>query len=123
MSMEVCKLQFIGEIDLCTFLSVSREKYQKSATQGRLRGASLTEPTACVRDSFAHGGAKESECAEERGHPIARTDGGAPSAINSPEARRETGNPSLQPREQAKPASSALRRGCGLPGIREVTAH
>ena len=45
----VCKLGFVGEIDLCTFLSVSREKYQKSATQGRPPGASLTEPTTCVR--------------------------------------------------------------------------
>jgi len=26
------KLGFIGEIDMCTFLSLSREKYQKSAT-------------------------------------------------------------------------------------------
>ena len=26
------KLEFIGEIDMCTFLSLSREKYQKSAT-------------------------------------------------------------------------------------------
>ena len=29
------ELGFIGEIDMCTFLSLSREKYQKSATQGR----------------------------------------------------------------------------------------
>ena len=29
------KFGFIGEMDICTFLSLSREKYQKSATQGR----------------------------------------------------------------------------------------
>jgi len=89
------KLQFIGEIDLRTFLSVAREKYQKSATQGRPPGASLTEPTTCVRDPFAIGVAKESDRAEDRGHPIARTDGGAPSALSSPEARRGTGKPFL----------------------------
>ena len=33
-------------------------------------------------------GAKESECAEGRGHPTPRTNGGAPSARNKPEARR-----------------------------------
>ena len=93
------KLEFIGEIDMCTFLSLSREKYQKSATQGRPPGASLTEPTTCVRDPFAHKGAKESDCAEGRGQQRARTNGGAPSALSSPEARRGTGKPFLQPRE------------------------
>ena len=90
------KLEFIGEIDMCTFLSLSREKYQKSATQGR--------PPRCLpygthhlraRDPFAIGVAKESDRAEDRGHPIARTNGGAPSALSSPEARRGTGKPFL----------------------------
>ena len=80
---------------MCTFLSLSREKYQKSATQGRPPGASLTEPTTYARDPFAHRGAKESECAEGRGQQRARTNGGAPSALNSPEARRGTGKPFL----------------------------
>ena len=44
-----------------------------------------------ARDPFAIGVAKESNCAEDRGHPIARTNGGAPSALSSPEARRGTG--------------------------------
>ena len=52
---------------MCTFLSLSREKYQKSATQGRPPGASLTEPTTCTRDPFAIGVAKESDRAEDRG--------------------------------------------------------
>ena len=30
------KVEFVGEMNMCTFLSLSREKYQKSATQGRL---------------------------------------------------------------------------------------
>ena len=47
------------------------------------------------RDPFAIGVAKESDCAEDRGHPIARTNGGAPSALTSPEARRGTGKPFL----------------------------
>ena len=108
---------------MCTFLSLSREKYQKSATQGRPPGASLTEPTTCARDPFAHKGAKESECAEGRGYQIARTNGGAPSARNTPETRRRTRKLISHPRESAKPASSALRRGCGPPATREVTAH
>jgi len=87
---------------MCTFLSLSREKYQKSATQGRPQGASLTEPTTYARDPFAHRGAKESECAEGRGHPIARTNGGAPSALTSPEARRRKRKPALHPREWGK---------------------
>jgi len=78
---------------MCTFLSLSREKYQKSATQGRPQGASLTEPTTYARDPFAHRGAKESECAEGRGYQIARTNGGAPSALISPETRRRTRKP------------------------------
>jgi len=57
------------------------------------------EPTTYVRDPFAHRGAKESECAEGRGYPMARTNGGAPSALSSPEARRGTGNPASHPRE------------------------
>ena len=73
---------------MCTFLSLSREKYQKSATQGRPPGASLTEPTTYARDPFAIGVAKESECAEGRGQQRARTNGGAPSARNMPETRR-----------------------------------
>ena len=82
-------MQFIGEIDICTFLSLSREKYQKSATQGR--------PPRCLpygthhlraRDPFAIGVAKESDRAEGRGYQIARTNGGAPSALISPETRR-----------------------------------
>ena len=80
---------------MCTFLSLSREKYQKSATQGRPLGASLTEPTTCARDPFARVGAKESDCAEGRGQQRARTNGGAPSALTSPEARRGTGKPFL----------------------------
>jgi len=88
-------LGFIVEMGLCTSLSVAKEKYQKSATQGRPPGASLTEPTTCVRDPFAIGVAKGSECAEDRGYPIARTNGGAPSALTSPEARRRTGKPFL----------------------------
>ena len=86
---------FIGEIDMSTFLSLSREKYQKSATQGRPPGASLAEPTTYARDFFAHKGAKKSECAECRGQQRARTNGGAPSALSSPEARRGTGKPFL----------------------------
>ena len=86
-------MEFIGEMDMCTFLSLSREKYQKSATQGRPPGASLTEPTTCVRDPFAIGVAKESECAEDRGQQKARTNGGAPSALSSPEARRRKRKP------------------------------
>jgi len=82
------KLQFIGEMDMCTFLSLSREKYQKSATQGRPPGASLTEPTTYARDPFAIGVTKGSECAEGRGQQRARTNGGAPSALNTPETRR-----------------------------------
>jgi len=78
---------------MCTFLSLSREKYQKSATQGRPPGASLTEPTTCARDPFAHKGAKESECAEDRGYQVARTNGGAPSARNTPETRRKKRKP------------------------------
>ena len=80
---------------MSTFLSLSREKYQKSATQGRPPGASLTEPTTYARDFFAHKGAKKSECAEGRGQQRARTNGGAPSALSSPEARRGTGKPFL----------------------------
>ena len=87
---------------MCTFLSLSREKYQKSATQGRHPGASLTEPTTCARDPFAHKGAKESECAEGRGHPMARTNGGAPSALNSPETRRRKRKLVAHPREQGE---------------------
>ena len=45
------------------------------------------------RDPFAHGGAKESDCAEGRGYPIARTNGGAPSARNTPETRRRKRKP------------------------------
>ena len=48
-----------------------------------------------ARDPFAIGVAKESDRAEDRGHPIARTNGGAPSALSSPEARRGTGKPFL----------------------------
>ena len=33
------------------------------------------------------------------------------------------GNPSYNPANRGNPASSALRRGCGPPLIREVTAH
>ena len=73
---------------MCTFLSVAKEKYQRSATQGRPPGASLTEPTTYARDPFAIGVAKESECAEGRGQQRARTNGGAPSARNMPETRR-----------------------------------
>ena len=98
---------------------VPKERHAREAPGGLPYGTHHLR----AHDSFAHGGAKESDCAEGRGHPIARTDGGAPSALISLEARRETGNPSLLPREQADPASSALRRGCGLPVIREVTAH
>jgi len=108
---------------MCTFLSLSREKYQKSATQGRPPGASLTEPTTCARDPFAIGVAKESDCAEGRGHPIPRTNGGAPSARKSPKTRRRKRKFLAHLREQVCPASSALRRGCGLPATREVIAH
>ena len=45
------------------------------------------------RDPFAIGVAKESDCAEGRGHPIPRTNGGAPSALISPETRRRKRNP------------------------------
>ena len=48
-----------------------------------------------ARDPFAHRGAKESECAEGRGYPMPRTNGEAPSALTSPEARRGTGKPFL----------------------------
>ena len=75
------------------------------------------------RDPFAIGVAKESDCAEGRGHPIPRTNGGAPSARNLPKTRRRKRNFLVHPREQVCPASSALRRGCGLPAIREMTAH
>ena len=54
------------------------------------------------RDPFAHRVAKESECAEDRGNPIARTNGGAPSALTSPETRRRKRNPTSHPREQGK---------------------
>ena len=87
---------FIGEIDLCTFLSLSREKYQKSATQGR---GLPYETHRQAHDTFTHKGAKVSECAEGRGYPIARTNGGAPSARNSPETRRGTGKPVARLRE------------------------
>ena len=40
-----------------------------------------------------------------------------------PKRGEERENPSNQPRERGKPASSALRRGCGHPATREVTAH
>jgi len=108
---------------MCTFLSLSREKYQKSATQGRPPGASLTEPTTCARDPFAIGVAKESDCAEGRGHPIPRTNGGAPSARKSPKTRRRKRKFTAHPREQVCPASSAFRRGCGLSATRELPAH
>ena len=70
-----------------------------------------------------HGRAKEADCAEDRGHQTPRTNGGAPSARNKPEARRRTGKPTSHPRERGNPASSALRRGCGHPATREVTAR
>ena len=40
-----------------------------------------------------------------------------------PKRGEERGNPSNHPRERGNPASSALRRGCGPPATREVTAH
>ena len=45
------------------------------------------------RDPFAIGVAKESECAEGRGQQRARTNGGAPSALISPETRRRKRKP------------------------------
>ena len=104
--------------------SPCREKSTKRAPRKRgPQGASLTEPTTCARDPFARKGAKGSECAEGRGQQRARTNGGAPSALNSLETRRRKRKLIAHPREQAKPASSALRRGCGLPSTCEVTAH
>ena len=75
------------------------------------------------RDPFAIGVAKESDCAEGRGHPIPRTNGGAPSARKLPKTRRRKKKCLAHPREQVCPASSALRRGCGLPATRELPAH
>ena len=40
-----------------------------------------------------------------------------------PRRGEERGIPSNHPRERGKPASSALRRGCGHPATREVIAH
>ena len=74
---------------ICVLFSPCREKSTKRAPRkGGPQGASLTEPTTYARDPFAHRGAKESECAEGRGYPIARTNGGAPSARKSSETRR-----------------------------------
>ena len=74
--------------------SPCREKSTKRAPRkGGPQGASLTEPTTYARDPFAHKGAKESECAEGRGQQRARTNGGAPSALSSPEARRRKRKP------------------------------
>ena len=78
------KLQFIGEFFLCTFLSVAKEKYQKNR---HLRESPtvppLRNPPPDLRDSFAHRGAKESDCAHRgakesdcaqgRQDPITRT--------------------------------------------------
>ena len=75
------------------------------------------------RDPFAIGVAKESDCAEGRGYQVPRTNGGAPSARKSPETRRRKRNFLVHPREQVCPASSALRRGCGLSATRELPAH
>jgi len=83
---------------------------------------SLRNPPS-PRDPFAIGVAKESDCAEGRGHPIPRTNGGAPSARIAPETRRRKRKFLAYPREQICSASSALRRGCGLPATREVIAH
>ena len=46
-----------------------------------------------ARDPFAHAGAKRSDCAEGRGQQRARTNGGAPSALNSLETRRRKRKP------------------------------
>ena len=118
------KLQFIEEIDLCTFLSLSREKYQKSATQGRPPGASLTEPTTCVRATPSPSEWRRSLIARkiEDSRGPARTAERRPRSAR-PKRGEERGNPSNHPRERGKPASSALRRGCGPPAIRELTAH
>ena len=75
------------------------------------------------RDPFAIGVAKESDCAEGRGYQAPRTNGGAPSARKSPKTRRRKRKFLAHLREQVCPASSALRRGCGLPATREVIAH
>ena len=109
---------------ICVLFSPCREKSTKRAPRkGGPHGASLTEPTTCARDPFAIGVAKGADRAEDRGHPIARTNGGAPSALSSPETRRRKRKFLAYPREQVCPASSALRRGCGLPATREVIAH
>ena len=44
----------------------------------------LRNPPPDLRDSFAHGGAKEPDRAESRQDPKARTDGRVPFARNSP---------------------------------------
>ena len=44
----------------------------------------LRNPPPDLRDSFAHGGAKESDRAESRQDPITRTAGRVPTARNSP---------------------------------------
>ena len=96
---------------------VPKERHLREAWRPPLRNP------PSPRDPFAQVGAKGSDCAEGRGYPTARTNGGAPSARKSPEARRGKRNHVSHLREQAKPASSALRRGCGHPAAREVTAH
>ena len=89
----VIKWDLSGRL-ICVLFSPCREKSTKRAPRkGGPQGASLTEPTTCVRDPFAHAGAKRSDCAEGRGQQRARTNGGAPSALKSPETRRRKGKP------------------------------
>ena len=109
---------------MCTFLSLSREKYQKSATQGRPPGASLTEPTTCVRATPSPSEWRRGLIARKVGDTRwpARTAERRPRSAR-PRRGEGRGNPSYNPANRGNPASSALRRGCGHPVIREVTAH
>jgi len=109
---------------MCTFLSLSREKYQKSATQGR--------PPWCLPYGTHHLCARPLRPQRGRRGLIARkvedSRGPARTAERRPRSSRpkrgeERGNPSNHSRERGKPASSALRRGCGPPATRELTAH
>ena len=77
------KLQFIGSI-VSLSLHGERKGPKERPVRKKPTVSSLRIHHPHPRDSFAHGGAKESDCANGRQGPITRTDGGAPSARNSP---------------------------------------
>ena len=90
----------------------------------------LRNPPPDLRDSFALGGANESDCASGRQDPKTRTLGGAPTARNSPLCFRPKSlfpcwvkkNRGLLPNGQLT-AMAALRRHCGSMANCDLTAH